>query len=67
MVIWKVLFAAGADQEEIELADVADLVDWELWAHASEHITRQLIQINITLISRRVLFIITSDENYDKN
>ena len=29
MVIWKVLFAAGADQEEIELADVADLVDWD--------------------------------------
>ncbi|MCK4849121.1 MAG: hypothetical protein KAT16_08860, partial [Candidatus Heimdallarchaeota archaeon] len=29
MVIWKVLFAAGASQEEIELADVADLVDWD--------------------------------------
>ncbi len=29
MVIWKVLFAAGAGQEEIELADVADLVDWD--------------------------------------
>jgi hypothetical protein len=27
MVIWKVLFAAGAGQEEIELADVADLVE----------------------------------------
>jgi len=29
MVIWKVLFAAGAGQDEIELADVADLVDWD--------------------------------------
>jgi len=29
MVIWKVLFADGAGQEEIELADVADLVDWD--------------------------------------
>jgi tetratricopeptide (TPR) repeat protein len=29
MVIWRVLFAAGAGQDEIELADVADLVDWD--------------------------------------
>jgi len=29
MVIWKVQFTTGADQEEIELADVADLVDWD--------------------------------------